>query len=239
MQCTNDRLDRAVWGMAVGLFCFVMMSSSVHAQYIVQTNNGSITIVKYTGQGGAVTIPARINNLPVTGIGNAAFYSCSRLTSVTMGAGVKSIGVRAFQICQSLTSVTIPESVVSIGDYAFYFCTSLTNISIPNSVTSIGNYAFSGCMSLTGIAIPNSVVNIGDYALYACSSLTNVTVGIHVVNIGKFAFAGCHNLAKVYFAGNAPRENQESLLDDSPATIYRLPESTGWGSMKVERPASL
>jgi hypothetical protein len=232
-------MSRAVLILAVGLLFAVLMPASLKAQFVVQTNNGTITIVKYTGQGGAVTIPARINNLPVTAIGNAAFYSCARLTSVTMGEGVKTIGIRAFQICHRLTSVTIPESVVSIGDYAFYFCTSLTNISIPNSVTSIGDYAFSGCMSLTGIAIPNSVVKIGDYALYACSGLTNVTVGVRVASIGKYAFAGCHSLSKVYFAGNAPRDNHESLLDDSPATIYRLPESTGWGSMKGNRSVSL
>jgi hypothetical protein len=39
------------------------------------TNNGAITITKYTGPGGAVTIPDTINGLPVTSIGDSAFYA--------------------------------------------------------------------------------------------------------------------------------------------------------------------
>lgn len=42
----------------------------------------------------------------VTSIGEAAFYYCSSLTSVTIGNGVTSIGEHAFDGCSGLTSVT-------------------------------------------------------------------------------------------------------------------------------------
>lgn len=44
------------------------------AQFNYRTNNGSIIITGYTGFGGGVTIPGTINDLPVTSIGDSAFY---------------------------------------------------------------------------------------------------------------------------------------------------------------------
>jgi hypothetical protein len=101
-----------------------------------------------------VAIPATINGLPVTRIGNYAFQGKT-----------------------SVTSVTIPNSVTSIGYAAFYYCTSLTNVTIPNSVTSIGYAAFSSCTSLTSVTIPNSVTSIGSDAFNYCTRLTGVYFG--------------------------------------------------------------
>src|SRR5580658_7490725 len=39
------------------------------ADFTYFTNNGAIDIIKYTGSGGAVTVPAAINGLPVANIG--------------------------------------------------------------------------------------------------------------------------------------------------------------------------
>src|SRR5262245_32980957 len=85
--------------------------------YAYTTNNGAITITKYTGPRVAV-IPSEINGLPVTTIGSDAFTGTD------------------------VTSVTIPNGVTSIGDYVFFSCTNLATITIPDSVTSIGQGAF-------------------------------------------------------------------------------------------------
>ena len=50
----------------------------VQAQFDYTTNNGTITITRYNGFGGAVTIPDTTNGLPVTGIGVEAFAGCTR-----------------------------------------------------------------------------------------------------------------------------------------------------------------
>ena len=65
---------------------------------------------------------------PVTSIGEAAFYKCASLTSVTIPDCVTSIGTEAFAYCGSLTSITIPYSVASIEGGAFWGCTSLTSV---------------------------------------------------------------------------------------------------------------
>lgn len=109
----------------------------------------------------------------VTEICDAAFGSCSYLTSVTMGNSVTKIGNDAFAYCISLTSVTIGSSVTEIGCRAFQFCQSLTSITIPDSVTTIGQGAFLRCRGLTSITIPKSVTMI-DYDALLETSLKTV-----------------------------------------------------------------
>ena len=151
--------------------------------FIYTTNAGNtLTITGYTGSGGAVTIPTRINNLVVTGIGNGedSVFSAS-LNSVTIPGSVTSIGAHAFSGCASLTGVEIGTNVASIGEFAFFQCISLASVEIGTNVTSIGESAFFQCISLAGVTIPNSVTNIGSNAFQYCSGLTGV-----------------------YFQGNAP-----------------------------------
>ena len=109
------------------------------------TNNGALTITKYTGPGGAVTIPSTINGLPVTTIGESAFIYRSDLTNVTIPGTVTSIGSHAFFQCSSLMNLAIPDSVSNIGLCAFYQCSGLANAVIPESVTSIGVASFAFC----------------------------------------------------------------------------------------------
>ena len=70
---------------------------------------------------------------------------------IPSNGNVTSIGSSAFFSCERLTSITIPDSVTSIGSSAFSFCSGLTRITIPDSVTRIGHSAFYGCSRLTSI----------------------------------------------------------------------------------------
>ena len=99
--------------------------------FAYMTNSGTITITKYAGTSGAVTIPGTINGLPVTSIGANAFYSCT-----------------------NMISVTIPESVTSIGDGAFSSCTSLVGVYFRGNAPSIGSTVFSGGNNTTVYYLP-------------------------------------------------------------------------------------
>jgi hypothetical protein len=75
------------------------------------------------------------------------------IASTYQGLPVTSIGEEAFYECYNLTSVTIPDSVTNIDPYAFGSCKSLTSITIPDSVTSIHLGIFSRCENLTSITL--------------------------------------------------------------------------------------
>lgn len=166
-----NRLTRAAVILAAGA---LVLPPSVKAQFNFTTNNGKITITKYTGSGGSVVIPPSTNGYPIATIGAYAFEYCTRLTSVDIGTNVTSIGAWAFASCQGLTNANIANSVTTIDSFAFYFCTRLSNAAIPTNVTSIGSSAFEAS-ALTSVTIPKSVANIGDSA-FACTRLTNIVV---------------------------------------------------------------
>jgi hypothetical protein len=68
--------------------------------------NGTYAVSKYKCNDKAVVIPSECNGIPVTSIGERAFYECESLTSVTIPNSVTAIGEGAFTWCHSLTSVT-------------------------------------------------------------------------------------------------------------------------------------
>ena len=187
------------WGPTFGGLPAVLWNPPVPYNYTI--NNGTITITGYTGPGGAVTIPSTINFLPVTSIGDYAFYETG-LASVTIPDSVTSIGEGAFLNCLNLVSVTIANGVTSIGGDAFYG-TSLSSVTIPPSVTDIAEGAFAGCASLTAITVDNqnSSYSSTNGVLFDKTQTTLVqypgglggsyTIPNSVTSIGDDAFANC------------------------------------------------
>ena len=149
----------------------------------------------------------------ITSIGQSAFSGCSGLTSVTIGNSVTSIGERAFYDCVSLTSVTLPNSTRGISANAFSYCTSLISVTIPYGVTSIGNYAFAQCNGLTSVTIPDSVTIIGDSAFSGCSGMTTTTIGNGVKSIGASAFISCTGLTSVTLTASNPPFLRDRAFD--------------------------
>ena len=98
--------------------------------YIVE--NGTVTILSYSGSDPTVTVPAHVDRYPVTAIADDAFRSTA------------------------VTTVVIPDTVTSIGWFAFADCRNLTSVTLPASVEAIGYGAFDGCQALTLITPADS-----------------------------------------------------------------------------------
>jgi hypothetical protein len=216
--------------LIAALLLTVQLPATVQAQFNFVTNNGSITITKYTDYTDifavVAIIPSVTNGYPVTAIGEEAFA-----------------GTGGF-----LTNVTIPSSITNIGNYAFAGCSNLTGIVIPASVTSIGFCAFADCFGLPAItvqagnpaysttngvlfdrnlisliqcpggfegnyAIPDSVTNIVDYAFNGCTSLTSITIPNGVTSLGTNAFGYCINLTNITIPNNVAIIGEDALIN--------------------------
>jgi hypothetical protein len=223
--------------------------------------NGTVTITGYTGPGGDVAIPDRIDGLPVTAVGDQAFEShasvtgvtipdsvvrigdeafkeCGRLTGVVIGNSVTAIGEEAFMDCASLTTVDMSNSVIRIWDSAFAYCTSLASIAIPDSTVALGVVAFRDCASLTSVEIPGSVTSIGDEAFEGCTALTCITIPESVTSVGDYSFFDSAELESVLFLGNVPSHVGEYVFAGADQVIiYYLCGAPGWGPIFAGRPA--
>lgn len=122
----KKKLFVAILVLCIFCFAFIFVAcqnyeTSGQFKFILNEDKSSYTIkiLKESYCTSEVIIPSSFRDKPVTQIGDYAFSSCSKLTSVK-----------------------IPNSITSIGDSAFFKCSNLTNIVIPDSVTSIGKYAF-------------------------------------------------------------------------------------------------
>ena len=83
-------------------------------------------ISDYDGSDVSLFIPAELDGISVTAIGQAAFSSCASLKSIVLPESVTKIGDDAFAACTDLTSVSIPQGVTKIGFCAFEYCPDLT-----------------------------------------------------------------------------------------------------------------
>ncbi|MEN6351366.1 MAG: leucine-rich repeat protein [Syntrophomonas sp.] len=194
--------------MAILLCCSNPAQAEQEGDYTYTISGSEATIIKYTGTGGAVTIPSILGGSSVTSIEYNAFYGCTNITSVSIPEGITCIGNNAFYYCTSLSNVYIPASVTSIGSGAFGRCPALTSITADNSNSmykTIDNVLYNkagttleACPgSLTSLTIPESVTNIADWAISWCEALTNITIPESVTTIGRYNFHGCRSLTSI------------------------------------------
>ncbi len=163
-----------------------------YKQLTYRNYGGYIEISGYDNSVSEVVIPAEIDGLPVTSIGESAFYFTG-VTSIEIPDSVTIIKNRAFEEC-ALTSITIPDSVTSIENDAFCNCYNLTSVTIPNSVTNIGENAFGNTSWIKFKQEENPLVIVNGILIDGTTCSGDVVVPDGVTSIGCEAFRYCESL---------------------------------------------
>ena len=167
-----------------------------------------------------LVIPDTYNGKPVTAVRANAFKN-KALTSLVIGANVKTIGESAFEGCYNIKSLTLNDKLEVIEARAFYDAGSGKNYSLPSTLKTIGNSAFYSCGTPEELVIPANVETIGAYAFafsantktlifeegsklaeikantFQYSGLTSLEVPSNIESIGKEAFTKCWYLESV------------------------------------------
>ena len=156
----------------------------------------ALTIIGYRGSNSDVSIPAQIDQVPVTALTADAF--CGN---------------------EMITNVTVPSSITAIPSGAFSYCTSLKSIELPSTLSQIGSGAFSGS-GLTGITIPDSITTITDNMFSGCSSLKYVKIKKNVTSISTSAFS---NSAKVILAVERDSYGKSYAEKNGKKYVYLCP----------------
>ena len=152
--------------------------------YDLTSDGKGVVIREYTGNGGALVIPAEIEGYPVMELNARAIYGEDsrsygpgyNITSVVIPASVKKIGTGCFVRIENLKSVTIHGIGVEVHDAAFKDCLNLETLNIPNGDNTLipgapsiyirgrgydgGDDAFQGCKKLP-LAMRSRLVGMG------------------------------------------------------------------------------
>ncbi|MBR3417730.1 MAG: leucine-rich repeat protein, partial [Oscillospiraceae bacterium] len=104
-----------------------------------------IRILSYAGKEYDLTIPAEINRLPVTEIGEEAFSQTGiYFNSIVLPDSIRRIGAGAFKFNPLLSEIDIPESVTEFGRDAFYNTKWLENQQAENPCVVVNGILIDG-----------------------------------------------------------------------------------------------
>ena len=169
------------------------------------------------------------------------FYSGSdrKLTTLNIGAGVKSIGENAFSNIKALKTVNIDAGVsdLNIMQSAFYNCDGMKTITLPVGISTLGNSVFSSCDSLITVtfAAGSTLKTIPSHAFSYCLSIEKITIPDAVETVEVSAFYNCKSLAEVTFGTGLKTLASSWVFDYSPVKKIVLPGPqnpfTGWAGL--------
>lgn len=191
---------------------FAMASPEDLFDFAPVPDGSAMVLIKYKGSGKKVRIPDTFEGLPVTSIGEKAFYQCGFLESVKLPEELRAIGAQAFGGCKAMAKIDLPNTLETIGRMAFAGCSKLETIRIPAMVSAIGEAPFWSCKNLVAIETDeeNAVYESVDGVLFSKAMKALITypqkkpgksygVPEGTELIGMYAFGSCMQLQGVTF----------------------------------------
>ena len=162
-------------------------------------NNGEVIItgLKEGVADASIVIPETIDGMPVVEIVPWAFESTS-IVDIKIGENIRKIGDDAFYSCEKLSSVTWNHKCDVIPDFCFLGCSNLTQFDF-SDIKKIGQYAFEKS-GLQKVFLPENIKIIEIGTFRECSGLRSVTWNCTCDVIPALCFYMCPNLTNFDFS---------------------------------------
>lgn len=179
------------------------------------TTDGTAVITGCNVENENIVIPADIDGVKVTAIGEGAFTNCYYIKTITIPSEVIRIETNAFSECRNL----VKYDVDSKNDYyeaidgvlydkvekkliAYPAGNSASHYTIIDGTRIIASSAFSYCHNLMKVQMPQGIIEIEPTAFLGCSALAKINLPDSVTIIGKRAFEGCTSLSNIVIPKN-------------------------------------
>ena len=182
-------------------------------------------IIEYYGQGGAITLPETLDNLPVISVGLCTFIMRSDLTAVTLPRTLRHIGGSAFEGCTALSKITMPDGLENVEYRAFASCTALAAVNFPDSVTALGGGVLAGCSALTCVHLPAGLTVLPMQALMSCTALETLTLPATLTRIDHEALRGCTHLTALVLPDGVREIGHDALTGCARMDALTLPDA--------------
>ncbi|MBR1392268.1 MAG: leucine-rich repeat protein [Ruminococcus sp.] len=142
----------------------VFMSGDFEVVYDDSYNTPYLHIIGYKGSDSVVTVPAKIDGIPVSMVAYDTFGSNESITELIFEEGIREI-YGSYNLLPNLKKVTLPGSQMYLSWNAFSGCENLEEVILGDGIENISYMAFSGCPKLKKLTVPESVTFIAWNAL--------------------------------------------------------------------------
>jgi hypothetical protein len=196
--------------------------------------DGTAEITGYTGASDTVEIPAKVNGIAVTAIGDGAFFLQNGIKQVIIPEGVTCMGAVAFMLCRDLVRVSLPDSLRLFFNNPFAYCDRLKIINVSpdheyleqkeGALYSKPDSRLLYCpMDKTEFAVAEGTLEIGDMAFSSCLDLEKVTLPDSVYVLCDRSFENCISLKELILPESVMYIGTEAFIQCESLESITLP----------------
>ena len=147
----------------------------------------------------------------ITKLGNALFYRCQNMQTISLPSTLTELGYRifaqgsgGFQSYGGLTELTLPAGIQKLGGNALRQ-TNITELVIPARVSVIEDYLLSTCTKLKTVRAESSV--LGSFMFVQCTALESLTISTNCKTFGSNMLTYCESLKVITYEGTKEQWN--------------------------------